>query len=367
LHVSDTLAGNATLAVRVLLGPESPDTPPIALERLARSCGPGPLLALQLGPLIVHHWGAARGRLSPEASAWFDTVRDRVHADAAAMFPRVAAWEALVEQLVDAGLPVCLLKGSAQRALGRALPGRAEGDLDLLVPRAEVARVEDALRALDYTCFETYLHRTGYLEEHFHLPFQGPAGLVEVHWALGRATPPGATERIWSRTRSIAYRGRQVRVLHAGDQHLHACVHVSNHAFGQMGRWLGELALDRRRLESADRRVFEAEAAHWAPRVVQTPLRLIRAWGEPEAHLGPAIGAGGPSGSEARLPVTALTAAALGTRPRGMPERVLNDAIGAWLSSRRGWSSAVAGAWLALLVDRLLGRPRSLSRAHSPG
>ncbi len=82
-----------------------------------------------------------------------------------------AHWDSafVLRVLAPLGLPVVLLKGAAYRALGLPnAPGRLSNDLDLLVPAADIPRIEAALRTAGWEraampppqerCFHDWMH-----------------------------------------------------------------------------------------------------------------------------------------------------------------------------------------------------------------
>lgn len=80
----------------------------------------------------------------PQVARWFHAARS-----IAARQLRAVHWEArkLDQALADAGAPVLLLKGAAYALADLpAAHGRVFGDIDILVPKAALGRVEGALR-----------------------------------------------------------------------------------------------------------------------------------------------------------------------------------------------------------------------------
>jgi Uncharacterised nucleotidyltransferase len=126
---------NARLLVRALRDPASlgPDTDWSGLISAAR--------AEQLsGSLAQRMAGRA---VPPRIAAIFESARRE-----AAYGRTQALWEAEMARraLAPLGVPVVLLKGTAFHAANLdACAGRSVGDLDILVPRAEIERVEQAL------------------------------------------------------------------------------------------------------------------------------------------------------------------------------------------------------------------------------
>lgn len=149
----------------------------------------------------------------------------------------------VVDALARAGVTPVLLKGYGLAA--RLFPehplARPSSDVDVLVLPEELPLVEPALAALGLTLTQDEgLHDV--FEEHHHRAWQGPPGLVEVHFRLfsgfgGR----GFDERgLQARTRLATLEGRPVRHLAPDDELLYLATHAANHAFLRLS-WLVDL------------------------------------------------------------------------------------------------------------------------------
>ncbi len=126
---------NGRLLVRALRDPASlgPDTDWLGLVSVARAEQLSGSLALRM----------AGREVPPRVAAIFESARHD-----AAYARTQALWEAEMARraLAPLGVPVVLLKGTAFHAASLdACEGRSVGDLDILVPRAAIDRVEAAL------------------------------------------------------------------------------------------------------------------------------------------------------------------------------------------------------------------------------
>jgi hypothetical protein len=93
------------------------------------------------------------------------------------------------------GFSPILLKGAALRLTTYRDPvERPVGDLDLLVPDAQMDGVVERLVAAGYRMPESQAVIDGFRDHHFHLPLHHPNGFeAELHWAL---TPDVSTHRL---------------------------------------------------------------------------------------------------------------------------------------------------------------------------
>jgi len=109
-------------------------------------------------------------RLQAEARIW-DLERDR-----------------LIRVLEKQGLGPMALKGAALRLTAYPDPAhRPLGDLDLLVPRGEVARASEILSQIGYRIPYSGDAVRALERQHFHLRFARDPFVVELHWELNSA------------------------------------------------------------------------------------------------------------------------------------------------------------------------------------
>jgi hypothetical protein len=339
-----------TLLRRLVVGPPEAHL----LESAARTLPVEEVFHRALEPFVLQRFAPVLGALSGPGQVWFQAIRQRVHGNSAALLAAEHRVAPLLAGLVVRGIPVCLLKGAAQEATGQSLPGRPRVDLDLMVPEDTLQEAESWLLGLGYRLDTGFLTREGYLKDHFHLPFRGPLGPVELHWSLTRRAPPGAVERMWARTTPTFFAGSPVQVLAPGDQLLHHCLHISEHAFQGMLRWLGELSREWGRTSQEAFAGFTDEAHFWPGRSVGAPLWLLSEWGDPTTGVNQV----GVPPYERALLSGVLSASATGVWPRGVARVVAQRSVGRWLDSSGSWIQAAATEGAHEFLHRL-GGPRA--------
>ncbi|MDH7485529.1 MAG: nucleotidyltransferase family protein [Anaerolineae bacterium] len=142
----------------------------------------------------------------------------------------------LLSALEEAGIPVVLLKGAIlAKGLYPNPALRPMGDLDILVPREEMARLGALLEAIGYAwdghCgpdkHRGYERQLGdvtiRMEAHWHLISEG-YGLQRCH-----DLDIGA---FWGRAVRVMVEGRPALALSPEDTLLHLCLHQASHALG---------------------------------------------------------------------------------------------------------------------------------------
>lgn len=149
----------------------------------------------------------------------------------------------VVDALAGAGVVPTLLKGAglASRLYPEQPLGRPSVDVDVLVAQAELGLAAGALQLLglreqrDESLQDVF-------EEHHHVAFSGPAGLVEVHFRLFSGFGGGVFDDagIRSRLREGELQGRKVRWLSPEDEFVYLATHAANHAFLRAS-WLVDL------------------------------------------------------------------------------------------------------------------------------
>ena len=227
----------------------------------------------------------------PRAAWWH--MEGELHA--AAAHHRNVRWEVrrIAEALGSSGLSFALLKGSAyvlaELAAGR---GRVFHDVDILVPRADLARAEAALEIHGWVT----LHREGYDQRYYRLwmheipPMQHVrrGTTLDVHHNLLPLTAPlhPDGDRLWAATVPLpGWSG--VRIPAETDLVLHSAAHLFFDGAFEMGlRDLLDLdALLRefgrrnafwaaltRRAEQQDLMRPLADGLYWSRRMLGTPL-----------------------------------------------------------------------------------------------
>jgi hypothetical protein len=237
---------------------------------------------------------------------------------------------AVVDALKTVQVTPVLLKGYALalRLYPEQPLGRPSTDVDVLVEPHELARCAEALATLGlHRHDDAALHDP--MEEHHHLAFSGPRGLVEVHFRLFMGFGGGVFDDagLFSRARTWTLHGRAVRLLGEEDEFLYLATHAANHAFMRLS-WL----LDLQRYLAVKRDLDFALMATRAHRAgfhtaVTTSLVLLQR----------VLGASLPPGALRHFPVHAL-----------------REPADAWLFSReRLASAALSDHWLAAFLLRL--------------
>ena len=134
------------------------------------------------------------------------------------------------------GVPVIVLKGAH---LGNVVYGglalRTMGDLDLLVPREQLAAGEAILAGLGYVPQYDPLEQVDYAQHHHTRPLGKPgASRIDLHWSIVRPTAPFDVDLdgIWARAWPVRIAGVEVLVLSPEDLLLHLSMHASfDHQF----------------------------------------------------------------------------------------------------------------------------------------
>jgi Uncharacterised nucleotidyltransferase len=147
-----------------------------------------------------------------------------------------------VDALATEGVVPVLLKGPA---LARRLYPepflRATTDVDLLVGGEQV---EASSRALQGLGLARAPEKPGHGGEHsHHLEFQGPAGLVELHFrALAGYGQALEADVLLAHAEEAELEGRRVRYLRAEEELVYLSLHASNHLLQRLS-WLLDLKL----------------------------------------------------------------------------------------------------------------------------
>lgn len=207
---------------------------------------------------------------APVASILADARRDSAHARTQAL------WEAEMARRATAhlGVPIVLLKGTAFHAAGLdAAQGRSVGDLDILVPRESIERVEEALvmagweRLKEEGGYDDLYYRR-WMHELPPLIHRTRDRMIDVHHTI---LPPTAqpTPNADALVADSVALPNGLRMLSPADIIVHAAAHLLAD---------GDLAGGLRNLWDIDRllRQFAADPAFWttlAARAGQHQLR----------------------------------------------------------------------------------------------
>jgi hypothetical protein len=205
---------------------------PATIDRLSPGAFSGAMDAAQRARLLGWFVEQVRaGHMPADAPAWLD---DRlVTADALVRgYERAVRWEIdrLRRAFLDTGQTWILLKGGAYIAAG--LPpghGRRVADIDVLVPRADLGRVEKILQENGWEFPEIDAYDNRYYREWMHeLPpmvHHDRRSVVDVHHAIlprtSRLKP--SSERLLEQATPVE---SGVRVLSPAHMVLHAAAHL---------------------------------------------------------------------------------------------------------------------------------------------
>ncbi|MBI5478152.1 MAG: nucleotidyltransferase family protein [Deltaproteobacteria bacterium] len=131
--------------------------------------------------------------------------------------------------------------GLALRLYPRQPLARPATDVDILVAPEQLRAVEDALRSLGLARVED-MSLADVFEEHHHLSFSGPRGLVEVHFRLFSGFGGAAFDdrALAARSWTGSIDGRPARYLAPEDELVYLATHAANHAFLRAS-WLVDL------------------------------------------------------------------------------------------------------------------------------
>lgn len=174
-------------------------------------------------------------------------VPDELARDARAQIAQGLKTKRLTLQVLDAlareGVVPVLLKGHALalRLYPEQSLARPSTDVDVLVTEADVPRAARALEGMGLVRHDDP-GLADVFEEHHHLSFSGPAGVVEVHFRAILGSGGGAFDdaALQVRTRDFSLDGRKARLLDAEDEFLYLATHAANHAFLRVS-WLLDL------------------------------------------------------------------------------------------------------------------------------
>jgi len=137
----------------------------------------------------------------------------------------------VLRMLQNDNIPVIVLKGAflAEVVYGN-IALRSMGDVDLLVEKSDLARVEKILPEMGYSPSRRFWIEAE-CATHQHLPpFIKPgAAPLEIHWIIVHPTGPFRidVDGLWKRARPTLIAGVEVLVLSPEDLLLHLCLHTS--------------------------------------------------------------------------------------------------------------------------------------------
>jgi hypothetical protein len=142
----------------------------------------------------------------------------------------------LIKVLKQVDIPVIVLKGIyLAYAVYHDYALRPMVDVDVLVRRGDVDKVESALSALGYRLSD-WKHRDWCLKYHYHLSYTHPELDVnlELHWHIQRPKGPYPVEidELWRHAQPISIAGVELLALSHEHLLLYHCLHIAKHGFG---------------------------------------------------------------------------------------------------------------------------------------
>ena len=190
-----------------------------------------------LGPLLYHRLRTAAPS-SPVPAPVREALREAALRGAAQGLQISRDLTTVLEGLGREGIATIALKGAHLAHLVYPSVGlRMMCDLDVLVPRAELARAAGVLAGLGYLRQYQDVEDVDYARHHHLRPMARPGGIrVELHWNIVRPTPLVKVEpgELWERARPATIAGVATRVLSPEDLVLHLCLHTSlGHKFSE--------------------------------------------------------------------------------------------------------------------------------------
>lgn len=217
----------------------------------AASGGPAPE---ELGQWPAEIWRkvarrAGRQRVAPLIFRWVKTVvrnqgiPRKALADLRSAYLETSAqnlrlWRQLgqvLDILGQHGIAVAPVKGAhLAECFYEDIALRPMGDIDFLVHKTDVTKVEDCLASLGY---QLRGGRDWYLEEHFHVAYISPqnGSCLEIHWHIIPNDSPFSIdiEDVWERMGPGTVAGHSVSLFSPEDFVLYLCLHASyQHGFG---------------------------------------------------------------------------------------------------------------------------------------
>jgi hypothetical protein len=215
-----------------------PPTAPSLRRELASSEFDWTFIATQsvthgVAPLICHNLHkTGLIRWAPPASA--QILRSTYYSNAARNALLYNELRRVLKTFRDQRIEVIALKGAALAEYvysNRAL--RAMSDVDLLVRKNALDKVEAQLIGMGYTLDENAQPRAYHLQNHYHWVFTKPSAVsIEIHWHIERPNGPFGIDvgGFWDRARPAAVAGVEIQALSPEDLLLHLCQHMHKHA-----------------------------------------------------------------------------------------------------------------------------------------
>lgn len=167
------------------------------------------------------------------ADSVMQKLRDEYLSSALENLRRYQQLSEVLRAFQNDGIPVIALKGThLAEFVYRNIALRPMSDIDLLVKKEDLPRVEEELFGLGYRYGPFAYKNKSWIAERAgdfaYVPLKNGA-VVEIHWSIGRPTSPFNidTEGLWERSHPITINGISVSLLSPEDLLLHLCLHTA--------------------------------------------------------------------------------------------------------------------------------------------
>ncbi len=203
--------------------PADPDTDWASVVGLARRQRVAALLFWRL-----RQWESDEDGVAGAPQEVMDGLRQDLHAAAAQMVLAEQQLASVLGALSAADVPVVVVKGAATASFYPDSALRPYGDIDIMVPEAQLGLAEHTLNSLGYECFAS---KAWWLDRFHHLPpmvSEDGGLLVELHWSLDFQVENGRlpAKDLWARAVPWTVKGQPTLRLDAIDAVLHLCRHA---------------------------------------------------------------------------------------------------------------------------------------------
>ena len=185
-----------------------------------------------VAPLIYHnlHRSGVIRLVPPRA---METLRNSYYGNAARNSLLYDELRNVLNGFRDKKIEVIVLKGAA--LADTVYPNRAlrpMSDIDLLVRKEQLGKVESKLLDMGYMVEERVKPKEFQREHHYHWVFKKKSAIaVEIHWNIKRPTGPFRIDidGLWDRAKPIQIAGVEALALSPEDLLLHLCQHMHKH------------------------------------------------------------------------------------------------------------------------------------------
>ena len=226
---------NGTHILLYCLGKRSDELRPSALESLSPSQWNNVILRSErhnVAPLFYHSLrdSGLHRNVPPDAAQKLKDIYFRSAIRNLRLYNELSS---ILRLLQEEGIPVIVLKGAhlAEEIYGNTAL-RTMGDVDLLVKKTELGRVEEVFVELGYGSANRPRVEEQCERRHHIITFRTRNGLpIEVHWNIARPSSPFKIDvhALWRRARPATIADVQVKVLSPEDLIAHLCLHEAYH------------------------------------------------------------------------------------------------------------------------------------------